>query len=139
MSLERLRHHQQFLLAGSCFEAALRLSLAFRRATLTVRQERLIAPGVLTAIEQDLIYALLKHRHWRNTPLFKSVLDDHLCHEYGLPQALVQRLSGALIVAPGDGQAGDADLSHLPRTDGEFLRYVCIASATANCEAQLIV
>src|SRR4051794_25667284 len=131
MSLERLRHHQQFLLAGAAVEPALRLSLAFRRATTAVRQEALVPPGVLQSLEQDLIYALLKHCHWRDTPLFKSVLDDHLSHEYGLPRALVERLSGALLASPRNLQQDTSD-AHVPSTDDEFLRYVCIASATAG-------
>ncbi len=118
-------------------EAALRLALSFAKASATIRDEALVARGVLRAFEHDLIYALLKHRHWRKTALFKDVLDDHLCREYGLPRAVVELLSGALLIAPGDAAPELTRPSLVPSTDDEFVRYVCVASATASSEGEL--
>ncbi len=118
-------------------ESTLRLALAFAKASATVREEALVPRGVLRAFEQELVYALRRHGHWRKTPLFKDALDDHLCREYGLPRVIVERLSSALLASPGVSPDQGPEVRPVPPTDEEFVRYVCVESATAANETQL--
>lgn len=118
-------------------ESALRLALSFAKASRAVREESLVARGVLRAFEQALIEALLRHKHWRKTPLFKDALDDHLCRDFGLPRAIVERLSAALLASPGDHTDEAPEIVPVPPSDDEFVRYVCVESATAQSESQL--
>lgn len=118
-------------------ESTLRLALAFAKASATVREEALVPRGVLRAFEQELVYALRRHGHWRRTPLFKDALDDHLCREFGLPRAIVERLSSALLASPGVSPDDGPEIRPVPPTDEEFVRFVCVESATAQSEGQL--
>lgn len=118
-------------------ESTLRLALAFAKASATVREEALVPRGVLRAFEQELVYAIRRHGHWLKTPLFKDALDDHMAREFGLPRVVVERLSSSLLASPGVASAEAPEIRPVPPTDDEFVRYVCVESATALNEAQL--
>jgi len=144
MLFDDVRHQLDFLSEGNREQATLALTQAFELAQAALPEHLAVAPGTLNAVGRDLIYALLRHTHWHSVPLFRDIMVDHVASGYQVPRAAATSLIDALFAASptvddGTDKANRADgASHVVATNEEFIRYVCVASATATSEAILV-
>lgn len=134
-ALQKLAHRQAFLSRPEVSTKAAGLAAIFAKAAAPFQTPGMIGEGILEGVECDLIYALLRHSLWTATPLFASVLIDHLATSYQLPRPVAESLARTLLPCvrqyiPEQSLPGEA-------SDQAFLRYICIATATTCDESTL--
>jgi len=136
-ALHKLAHRHAYLNRPEVATASACLSIAFAHAAAPFRAPGMLGAGILGGVELDLIYALLRHRLWAQTPLFATVLIDHLATSFQLPRPVAESLTCALLPTVRQHTTAQSLISDV--SDQGFLRYICVASASALDEAALLL
>ena len=136
-ALHKLAHRHGYLSRPDIATVSASLGAAFAHAAAPFRAPGMLGAGILDGVELDLIYALLRHRLWANTPLFATVLIDYMATSFQLPRPVAQSLTCALLPTVRQHTTAQSLVSDV--SDQGFLRYICIASASAQDEAALLL
>ena len=132
-TFEKFRHQLAYLGDPRFTASTNALSAGFSNAVAPLCETGIIAPGLMQAIEMDLLYCVIRHRLWLATPLFGMILADHVATTFHLPQELARSIAGGIIAV------GRQNLATNAADSDEFLTYVCIATATAADEESLLL
>ena len=139
-SLSRLCQRYEYFVQGPLGPLPQALAASLSRVTKPLADAGLLPEALLAAVESDLLYALARHRHWSRAPVFAEVLKDFLATGYRLERRLAASIVDAAlaVIRALDRTATHA---HVPPTDAEFLRFVCVAAALSpaadSLEAEL--
>ena len=132
-TFEKFRHHLAYLGDPRFTKTTSALSLGFSNAVAPLCESGIVAPGLMQAIEIDLLYCVTRHRLWLATPLFAVILTDHVATTFHIPQELARSLAGGIIAV------GRQTLPTHAASNDEFLTCICIATATAKDEESLLL
>lgn len=132
--LDKLRRRHAYLSNMDHELQAMQLWQAVDRAMAAVPQFTGISRGCQDALRLDIIYAVLRNRHWLEAPLFMDVLTDFLASEYLLDRQLATLLTEAIATPLRTLFSNQDGPRHVQPTDDEYLRFVCVTAASAASE-----
>ena len=132
-TLEKFRHQLAYLGDPRFAATTSALSVGFTNAVAPLSETGIIAPGLMQAIEIDLLYCVTRHRLWLTTPLFGVILADHVATAFHIPQELAKSLASGIVAV------GRQTLATNAASSDEFLTCICLATATAEDEESLLL
>ncbi|MBM4251435.1 MAG: hypothetical protein FJ146_05655 [Deltaproteobacteria bacterium] len=131
MSLAQMRHRLAFLNAPRLEAITGSVAAAIDHALAPILGNGLVPRGTLNAAAFTLLYAAMRHRSWLSCPLLTPILIDHLATHFGFPEELA-----AACVRSAIG-AAKQNLNPPQRSDRDFLKYICVATALSQNELEL--
>ncbi|MEN9834713.1 MAG: hypothetical protein RL011_906 [Pseudomonadota bacterium] len=131
MALEQIRHRLAFLNSPRLGAITSSVAKAIDLALSPMLGSAIIPKGTLDAIAVELLYAIVRHRCWLACPLLTPILIDHIATHFGLPEELATACVRSVL-----GSAKQT-LNPTDRSDSDFLKYICVATALSVNETEL--